>query len=291
MELHQLNLNDDITNPRPLLISRKKKVHFVNFNWSGKNREPQLQYYDSESMEAENWQPDDFNIIVLGPRKCIGHFQSEQYHPCIRHRRVSEFPQCYKCAPSSIPILRCIFEPRCYGDRCTKGICDKPHIVYLAFYDTLPKVGMTSYDRLYTRIVEQGADAVSIIAGVSNRYSARALERQVSKILQLKENYDPEIILRTLTQRLHKKEIEEKFSLIATSLKDRFQLKCSELDFIDNYTLDGPLRSTPVLKSTVGMHRGKLIGIKGKFLIYESKGLNALKLNDMLGLYMMIGEA
>jgi hypothetical protein len=154
----------------------------------------------------------------------------------------------------------------------------------------MPKVGMTSYDRLYTRIVEQGADAVSIIAGVSNRYSARALERQVSKILQLKENYDPEIILRTFTQRLHKKEIEEKFSLIATSLKDRFQLKCSELDFINDYTLDAPLRSTPVLKSTVGMHRGKLIGIKGKFLIYESKGLNALKLNEMLGLYMMIGE-
>jgi hypothetical protein len=118
---------------------------------------------------------------------------------------------------------------------------------------------------------------------VPNRLSARILEKKISRILQIVQSYEPEDVLKTFTQKIKNKIIEEKYDLISKSLKNRFGLNCTELQFIDNYSLEHPLRSMPVLRNTVGIHKGKFIGIKGKFLIYESRGMNALKLDELLG--------
>ncbi|UCH87908.1 MAG: DUF2797 domain-containing protein [Thermoplasmata archaeon] len=276
---------------KPLTKEKVKALHFVRYQWDRQLQQIEMKYYDKEFLQAFNWTPDDFDMTVVGPRKCIGHFQDSYYYPCLRHSSVTDFPQCYKCVSYSIPILKCIFEPICWGDKCPDSICNQPHQVYLAFFNTIPKIGMTSEQRLKLRLYEQGADAFSIIATVPNRFSARALERNISVVLQMKESYDPEVILRTFTREIDKKVIEEKYSLIYTSIKDRFDLKCSKLHYVDVYPLDLPLRSMPILRPTLGLHNGKFVGIKGKFLIYESKGLNALRLNDMLGQYMVLNSS
>jgi hypothetical protein len=146
---------------------------------------------------------------------------------------------------------------------------------------------MSSQKRLKLRILEQGADAYSIVATLPNRFAARALEKIVSKILQIQQGFEPDEILKTLTQKLRIKVIEEKYELIFKSLRNRFKLICSELMFIRNYPLELPLRSMPKLRNTTGIHKGKFIGIKGKFLLYDSKGLNAVRLDEMLGNFFM----
>ena len=145
---------------------------------------------------------------------------------------------------------------------------------------------MTSQKRLAMRIIEQGADAYTLVNALPNRLSARVLERSISRTLGFRESYEPEEMLRTLTERLRISVINERFKLIARSLKNKFGLACSDLTFVDKYQLDVPLRSTPKLLRTKGIHRGRVVGIKGKFLIYENNGLYALRLDELLGNYI-----
>jgi len=262
------------------------KVHFVKFQWDHKIEKIVLNYYDREILEVFEWVPDSIDISVSGPRKCIGFYQYDRYHPCIIQSAVEDHPQCLNCISQSIPVVRCVFEPECRGHRCPGSICGMPHQVYIAFFNTRYKVGMTSQKRLAMRIIEQGADAYTYVATLPDRLSARTLERRISRSLGFRESYDPEETLRTLTERLRKKVIEEKYQLVARSLKNGFGLSCSELIFVDGYQLEMPLRSTPKLRNTEGMHRGRAAGIKGKFLIYENNGLFALRLDELLGNYI-----
>lgn len=268
--------------------SYDKNVHFVKFQWDLELERLITQYYDREYMKVFDWWPEILNVSVTGPRKCIGFFQREKYFPCIIQSFVTDFPQCLRCVSKSIPLLRCIFEPECEGQKCPGSICSKPHHVYLAFFNTIPKIGMSSYNRIRIRILEQGADAYSIIATLPTRFAARACEKEISNILRIKQAYEPEEILRTLTYPTRVKVIEEKFELIYRSLKNRFDLNASDLIFNNKYPLELPLRSMPKLQKTRGIHKGKFLGIKGKFLIYESKGLNAIKVDEMLGNFMDI---
>lgn len=264
----------------------ESKVHFIHYRWDPDNEYVVLHYYDRELMQFFHWVPEFIDMNVMGPRKCIGFYQYERYHPCIIQSMVDEYPQCLNCVSHAIPIVRCIFEPECNGNRCTNSICGEPHRVYIAFFNTRYKVGMTSERRLKIRINEQGADAYTCVATVPDRLSARKLEKAISSNLGYRESYEPEITLRTFTEKLRTNTIKEKYELVAKSLKNKFGLKCSELIFFDNYPLKIPLRSMPKLRNTIGLHKGKVIGVKGKFLVYENNGLFSLRLDELLGNYM-----
>ena len=268
--------------------NQMKRVHFIRNQWDFNTNRVKLEYYDRELLEAIEWSPDFVDVIISGQRKCIGYYKDQSYHPCIRSRTVTDFPQCFRCVSHSIPRLRCIFEPACYGDKCPDAICNQFHQVYLAFFNTYPKIGMSSQKRLMLRVLEQGADAYSIVGTVPDRLSARLLEKSIVKILKLRDSYEPEEILKTMPQKIRYDVINEKYELISTSIKDRFELKCSKLIYLDKYPITHPLRSTPKLKRTIGIHKGRFIGIKGKFLFYDSKGLNAVRLDEMLGNYFHI---
>ena len=269
----------------PLTSVKKviKKVHLVKYQWNKALESIDMQYYERELMQTFSWAPDNMDISVSGPRKCIGFFLGIRYFPCIVHSFIDEFPQCLRCVSHSIPYAKCIFEPECDGKKCPGAECAEPHVVYLAFFNTHYKIGMSSEKRYRLRITEQGADAYSVVTKTNNRLEARVLEKAISRILQIKQAFESEELLRILTERLRTKIIYEKYELLSKSLKNRFGLDCSDLIFIDNYPLELPLRSMPKLRDTMRIHRGKYLGIKGKFLIYDSIGLNALKMDEMLG--------
>lgn len=258
-----------------------KKVHVIDFHWE--NFTPKMYYYSDKIKEFDLWKLD---IKISKEIRCVGKFTNGTYIPCPTQEKVGEYKQCSKCAETFIGDLSCIFEPKCYGEKCEPDFCKKPHTVYLAFFNELPKVGMTSSKRILNRVIEQGADAYSIIKTVSNRKEARDLEKKISRVLRIPQLQNYNEILRRLSVKVNQKSIEYKFKILRRGLKEKFNIEKMELEFLDKYPIYLPLRSKPRLRKTEYLHKGRVIGIKGKFLIYEANGLNALKLQEIPGRFI-----
>ena len=58
---------------------------------------------------------------------------------------------------------------------------------------------------------------------------------------------------------------------------------------MDAYPIDLPLDCPPQLRDTAGRHRGKLLGMKGKWLVYDSGSINALNLWDVPSRFLDVG--
>src|SRR5688572_9413718 len=89
-----------------------------------------------------------FRWKVDGARTCIGRLDGGRHVPCPLGQPVAEHAQCPSC--SGLEDLECVFEPRCQreGTVCACSFGPEPHAVYLAFFCTLPKVGITLERRL-----------------------------------------------------------------------------------------------------------------------------------------------
>jgi len=70
----------------------------------------------------------------------------------------------------------------CDGSRCLKGRADclVPHVLYLALFGRLPKIGVTKESRFERRIREQGAPFACVVSGFSDGLEARKAERAIS---------------------------------------------------------------------------------------------------------------
>jgi hypothetical protein len=53
------------------------------------------------------------------------------------------------------------------------------------------------------------------------------------------------------------------------------------LKFLDRYPIQLPLSQAPTLQESWGKHSGAFIGIKGRWLIYDSDGVKAVNLSDL----------
>ncbi len=266
---------DDLLD-RKAKLYHEKVVHVVSFRW--KVFTPVLEAFDGDDISEI-----DLGILDLNVSKektCVGSFE-DGYSPCPDSRVVSTFNQCQECAPSSIPKLECIFEPSgCEG--CPGGFCQDEHSVYLAFHDKYPKIGMTRKDRLKQRMIEQGADAYALLATLENRLEARREERSLSQQLGISQRARGDKILQRLSRKLDRSGI----ITIYESVKRR--TPAGELRFLKGYPLSEPLRAVPRLRPTSGIHRGVMVGIKGRYLIYNSSGLQVLDLSGLPGRMMMI---
>jgi len=119
------------------------------------------------------------------PRICVGRVADARHIPCPLRAQVSD-GQCSVCNELEDPA--CVFEPRCAQDpdscTCVSSFRDVPHIVYLAWYGTLPKIGMTQEPRFLRRLQEQGADGAAVLLAQHDgqpltRGGARAAEKQI----------------------------------------------------------------------------------------------------------------
>ena len=257
------------------------RVHIIDFHWE--EFSPKMYYFDGDIKEF------DFNILDIEVSKekvCVGKYSNGSLFPCPNRTYVNNFKQCQLCAEDFIKDLKCIFEPKCYGDECETVFCKKPHIVYLAFFNGLTKVGMTSSNRIKQRIIEQGADAFSIIKNTENRKEARELEKIFSKTLRIPQSISNSEILKEYCNKINWKSINYKYGILKKSFKEIFNIEISELNPIEGYPILFPLRSRPRLRKIVGKHKGNVIGFKGKYLIYDSNGLNALQLQEIPGRYI-----
>jgi len=255
-------------------------AHAISFEWHG--YVPEFLVYAADG-KVSRLDLSGLLIDVSDGKTCVGRFAHDGYMPCPGRLPVNGYAQCQGCAGAFIPQLSCVFEPRCSGELCPDAqFCRREHKVYLAFLGDKPKIGMTSTRRLMRRIIEQGADAYSVVATAGNRMSARKFEKEIGSAMKLRQGYRAEDILAGYASNDWEK-IGHTYESLKQDIESRFEIRLGELNFIDRYPLSLPLSGVPRRVETAGIHSGKVTGIKGRFMIYENDGgLRALDLADIV---------
>ena len=262
--------------------------HLVHFGWEG--FEPVLLAYDQHEDEVEAVDLKDIDWRISERKRCVGSFSQDGYHRCPQGMPVRSFSQCPSCARSWIGNQNCIFEPSCPGDRCESKLCRREHTVYIAFFSNLAKVGMTSSLRLQERGIEQGADAIAPLVRRPNRLEGRAAEKEVSKLLKLPQTMPRRRVLGLLGDEVSPEGIRVRYESVREHLGRMMETLEGELIVLDHYPYR-PL-GRPELVDIVGHHQGRLVGLKGKFLLYQDQvgEVKALDMSDLPGRFLIPGR-
>lgn len=245
-----------------------------------------------------------FRLRVLPVRRCIGRFGDDGAHqPCPTNEPVSQHRQCGPCSGLEDP--ECVFEPRCRSqpESCTcvatfKGV---PHVVYLAFFGTLPKVGMTQAWRVEGRLREQGADAWFAVQACPDRGTARQVETQVAFLYGYPEHRSHLETLRQLARPVPWDVVERRADECRMRLESHYDVE-RVLHRITDHPLPQPLAGIPRRVPTEGLHTGEWLGAKGTHLLYReaprpdhlhvgAAPLAAIKRADLVGRRIEIAGA
>lgn len=264
-------------------LEDKLPVHVLEFFWDG--FDPKLLGRDLSTNKVSEVELGTVGYTVGQSRRCVGRWEDDEYIPCPSAAVLEgSFSQCSACAEESfIPFQECVFDPKCEGDQCDIEFCKREHVLYLAFYGTMVKIGMSSTRRVDRRLVEQGADAYAIIGSYPNRFRAREAEKDISSRMKIPQGIRQQRLLDNFVSPLDLLSIEARLRSLSEDLAESYGLEVEPIRALSGYPIDLPLRATPKLVETPGRHRGKLLGIKGKWLVYESNGVKALNLSDLPG--------
>nr|WP_298989545.1 DUF2797 domain-containing protein [uncultured Polaribacter sp.] len=155
----------------------------------------------------------------------------------------------------------------------------QPHIVYLANSSNV-KVGVTRKQQVPTRWIDQGAHEAIEIVEVPNRYLAGITEVALKDYVADKTNW----------RKMLKNDIEDE-NLV--EWRDRLKQYIPEEAmpyFIENNTetnLNFPVLKYPVKPKSLNIEKqknysGKLVGIKGQYLIFEDETVFNIRSNEGL---------
>lgn len=238
----------------------------------------------------------DFRMRVLPVRRCVGRWDDGGGHvPCPTAEPVARHRQCRACSGLEDP--ECVFEPKCRVDpaSCTcvatfKGV---PHVVYLAFHGTLPKVGLTQAWRVEGRLREQGADAWLAITPAPDRGTARQVEMAVSYLYGYPEHRGHRETLPQLARPVPWDAIERRAEECRARLGRDYPVEAT-LHRIVDHPLAQPVGGVPRRVPTEGLHAGAWVGVKGTHLVYReaprpgrlhvgAAPLAAIKRGDLVG--------
>jgi hypothetical protein len=160
-----------------------------------------------------------------------------------------------------------------------KSVQLKPHIVYLANSSNV-KVGVTRKGQVPTRWIDQGAHEAIEIVEVPNRYLAGITEVALKKHVADKTNW----------RKMLKNDIEDE-NLVEwrEKLKQYIPDEAKEY-FIENNTetnLNFPVHKYPVKPKSLNLIKtpkftGKLVGIKGQYLIFDDETVFNVRSNEGL---------
>jgi hypothetical protein len=170
-------------------------------------------------------------------------------------------------------------------------LCDQPHAVYLAFFGTLAKVGMTVAERLPLRLREQGADAGFAVAILPDRAEARAFERTFSVRHKVPEVRRAREVLPRLARLRDDVRIERAIAAWRRRLRDT---EAGDVVRITDAPLARPLPAVPGWVPAPGRHAGRWLGALGHHVFYvpvaSAAGLDvggrpvlALRRQDLVG--------
>jgi hypothetical protein len=143
-------------------------------------------------------------------------------------------------------------------------------------------VGMTSLRRLRERAIEQGADAVAPMFRCKSRMEARQLEREVSKRFKIRQELRIKTIAKEWTMVPSKEIIENNYDTYRRRIGTWREVMSEGLEHLDHYPLRELPTSTPEVACIEGLQLGKVMGIKGRFMIFRRSGTaHLLDLSDL----------
>ena len=160
----------------------------------------------------------------------------------------------------------------------------QPHIVYLANSSNV-KVGVTRKNQIPTRWIDQGAHEAIEIVEVPNRYLAGITEVSLKNHVSDKTNW----------RKMLKNDIADE-SLEAWKQKLKVYIpEEAQGYFIENNSethIDFPVLQYPDKPKSLNIEKtkefiGKLVGIKGQYLIFEDQTVFNIRANE--GLVVQIG--
>lgn len=195
---------------------------------------------------------------------------------CNKKKKIFRQGFCYDCTMNSASAGDWIIAPELstahldIEDRdleYEKSVQLQPHIVYFALSSEV-KVGVTRKTQIPTRWIDQGACQAIPIVEVPNRYLAGITEVSLKKLYADKSNWQKMLKNDFKPVDLIKEKASVKY-LIPKEVQPFYDLNQNTLYEMNFPVLDYPKKviSTNLEKSpTIS---GKLIGIKGQYLIFE----------------------
>ncbi|MGE4274965.1 MAG: DUF2797 domain-containing protein [Candidatus Methanomethylophilaceae archaeon] len=233
--------------------------HAVDFRWDG--FVPRLTVRDNNSQETSFLPLDEWRWFVSELRRCPGS-RTEEHPRCPHDAPLQRFSRCQDC--DSFPRQECVFEPRCDGSSCQEAVCGQPHVVYISFFGRNPKVGMTRLERIRSRGIEQGADAIMPVMACRNRLEAREEEKRLSAAMGVRQT----VGARDFARSLMRCPPYEDITVMAEGMLRDNDLEDHGLMMLDGYPMP-VLERAPLPVPTPGRHRGHILGLKGRFLVYR----------------------
>ena len=236
-------------------------------------------------MQTEFGEPIQYYLVFedsfLNVNQLLGkpmeiNFVGFQCLNCGKKKKIFRQGFCYDCFYSSPAVGDWIMKPEL--STAHLGIADRdlayeekvqlqPHIVYLALSSEV-KVGVTRKTQMPTRWIDQGANQAISIVEVPNRYLAGITE------VALKNHYaDKTNWRKMLTNAIEPVDlIAERLKveqLIPTEVQEYFYNQNNDLYEMHYPVLEYPSKVTSLSLDKTPNFQGKLIGIKGQYLLFE----------------------
>lgn len=236
-------------------------------------------------MQTEFGEPIQYYLVFedsfLNVNQLLGkpmeiNFVGFQCLNCGKKKKIFRQGFCYDCFYSSPAVGDWIMKPEL--STAHLGIADRdlayeekvqlqPHIVYLALSSEV-KVGVTRKTQMPTRWIDQGASQAIAIVEVPNRYLAGITEVALKNHYADKTNWRKMLtntfeVIDLVAERL---KVEH---LIPTEVQEYFYNQKIDLYEMHYPVLEYPSKVTSLSLDKTPNFQGKLIGIKGQYLLFE----------------------
>lgn len=198
---------------------------------------------------------------------------------------------CFPCFRSLAECDQCIMRPElchfhkgtCRDEAWGLANCMQPHFVYLANSSGL-KVGITRHTQIPTRWMDQGASAAMPLFKVGSRQASGLIEVMFKSHISDRTDWrkmlkgDPEDIDL-------KSKGEQLAELVDDAIAEEQRIKISELEILsapEIFSFNYPVERYPVKIKALNLDKaaevnGRLQGIKGQYLIFDTGVLNIRK--------------
>ena len=195
---------------------------------------------------------------------------------CNKKKKIFRQGFCYDCFMSSASAGDWIMKPELstahldIEDRnleYEKKVQLQPHIVYLALSSEV-KVGVTRNTQIPTRWIDQGAVKAIPIVEVPNRYLAGITEVALKKLYSDKTNWQKMLKNEYVDADLIKEKASLKY-MIPKEAQDFFDIDKNEVTELHFPVLQYPKKVSSLNLDKTPQFSGKLMGIKGQYLIFE----------------------
>lgn len=195
---------------------------------------------------------------------------------CSKKKKIWRMGFCYDCFYSTASAGDWIMRPEL--STAHLGVADRdldfetkaqvqPHIVYLAAASDI-KVGVTRKTQVPTRWIDQGASQAMPIIEVPNRYLAGITEVALKNHMSDKINWK-KMLLNDISPIDLSSQRAFVRPLLPEEVQEYFEATEEKLYNLEYPVLEYPKKISTLNLVTTPIFQGRLIGIKGQYLIFE----------------------